>query len=674
MRMRLVPSAVVCCLLWAAVLAAQEDILVITLDTTRADHLSCYGYPRATSPFMDAFAEGARRFTRAYTPVPYTLPAHVSMFTGLWPKDHGVRNNILAPVRPSVVSAASLLRTDGYLTAAFVSSFVLDRRFGLDHGFARYDDRMTLRDRTDEQNNERPAQDTERAVIDYLSDLPQGGRVFLWVHLFDPHHPYRAHAGTPAGWSVYDGEILHMDRSIGRILAEWDRRRQGLVVITADHGESLGDHGESYHGIFLYEPCVRVPMLVRAAGRTVPGTDDRLASLTDIAATILDFAGISGPPGPGRSLLSSAALHDRLYFESFVPADNFGWAAPFGIYKDGLKYIRLPRPELYDLTRDPGETKNLAGARRPKTRELGALLEEGYGTRYDPPAGVPDRETAKRLEALGYRGGSTVRGDRDPKDLVWVVDAMERARALEKGNHPAGAETIYRRILRENPENAPARVSLSSMLKSLGRRGDARGVLQEGLEHNPSDPIALYNLGVLDYEENRLPEARNRFRAVLLRLPEHLDSLFSLFWIAVKSGDGNSARDILARVGQIAPQNPDLFFFRGLQAAQEGDLAAAVDAFNQCLVRQPDHVDALNGLGKAFFQLGYPEKAVEPYRKSLETNPDQPQIYLHLGSILLNFMKDPDGALKAFRAFLSLYPTDAEAPRVRQIVEEIPLQ
>ena len=670
-RMRPIRSSIVLFLLASVSLAAQEDILLITMDTTRADHLSCYGYGLETSPALDAFAKGAVRFTRAYTPVPYTLPAHATILTGWWPKDHGVRDNIIASLGPAAASVAELMRSRGYRTAAFVSSFVLDRRFGLDRGFDHYDDRMTTSVPGDPQANERRAPDTEARVLDYLAGSPRGGRTFLWVHFHDPHHPYAPHPSTPPRMGDYDGEIRLMDRSIGRVLEAWGAARNGMVVIAADHGEALGGHGEPYHGIFLYESCVRVPLLVRAEGRLAPGVDRRLTSLADIAATIVDFAGLDGPRMPGRSLFAQGPLHDRLYFESFVPADNFGWSPPFGILMDDFKYIHLPKPELYDLARDPGENRNLAGRERGKARALRNALESGYGTRYDPPLAFPDRETIRRLESLGYRGGGRAHPGRDPKDLVWVVGAMDRGKALGDAGAGAEAESLYREILAANPENSPARLRLSAMLKRAGRRAEARASLEEGLRIDRFNAYLVYDLGVMDFEEGRLDAAERRFKAVLLLAPEHFDSLLSLAWVGLQRGDGASAAGWLERAATLHPDDPEVSFGWGAVAALRSEWKGAVERFRVCLRVQPDHLDALNGLGQASFQLGRFEESAAAYERSLALRPDQPQVYLHLGAIHLNALRDPMKALGFFQAFLDRYPEDAEIPRVSEIVRDL---
>jgi arylsulfatase A-like enzyme/Tfp pilus assembly protein PilF len=657
-------------ILWTAAGFAQKDVLLITLDTTRADHLSCYGNPQPTSPSMDAFAKGAVRFTRAYTPVPVTLPSHATLLTGLWPKDHGVRDNMTDRLKPSVRSVASLLKDKGYRTAAFISTFVLDHQFGLDRGFDVYDDRMTFTFKEKDENNERPAEATEKRVLDFLGGLKGKDPAFVWVHFYDPHHPYLKHPGTPQGMSEYDGEIRHMDLSLGRVIEAWAKTRRGLVILVGDHGESLGEHGERYHGVFLYEPDVRVPLLMAAPGLSA-GTDDRLASTADVAATILDYAGLPAAGLAGRALLKPSGGHPRLFFESYLPANSFGWTPPFGILDSGLKYIHLPRAELYDLTADPMEAENLAARRRNKARLLRTSLEKDYGTVYVPPETAADPEAARKLAALGYRGGSTARADRDPKDLIWIEAEMDRGERLEAEGKSAEAEQIFRKILAANPENYPVMIQLGSVLRKTGRTEKAKQVFREALRTNPNYAHAHYNLGAIAFEQGDLPAAKEHFLEVLRLSPGALDACFYLVRIALKNSDLPRAREFLDQAAGIEPESENLFFYRGLFAVAQGDFTAAAAAFSASLNIKPDYLDAQVNLAQALYRSGRVDESIEAYRKALRLDPDQSGVYLSLASILLTESDDAAGALRYFQTFLDRYPNHPEAGRVREIVRDL---
>ena len=653
------------------VVPLHGDVLLITLDTTRADHLSCYGYEKATTPAMDAFAKGGVRFIRAYTPVPITLPSHTTMLTGLWPKDHGVRDNMMRPLSVKVPTAASLFKAAGWRSAAFVSSYALDHRFGLSRDFDRYDDHMTFNARPEDEINERPGDETARAVEAFLAGLGDGPPLFLWVHFYDPHHPYLKHADTPTGMGDYDGEILHMDRAVGRILEAWRKTRKGLVLIVGDHGESLGEHGEPFHGVFLYEADVHVPLLLQAPGPLAGGVDDRWVSTTDILPTLLDYAGIAAAGLPGRSLLKTAPPHERLYFESLLPANSYGWTPPFAVLSPPLIYIHLPKPELYDLAADPHERNNLADHRRAEARGMLNALKSEYTVVFSPQTDGPDPEAVRKLEALGYRGGSAAHPGRDPKDLVWVVAELDRGEALEGKKDVRGAEASYRKIIAANPENYPALIKLGNLLKGQGRREESSAVFRQALSSNPGYVHAHFNVAVMDFEDGNFDAAAKEFHAVRALAPENPDAYYYLLRIALNAGLMEEARSWLRQAEGVDPGGPNLFFYRGLLSAKNGDLEAAARQFLECLSRKADYTEAQVNLAQAYYGLGRAGDSIDAYRKALAMDPDQPQVYLTLGSIFLKDRDDAAQALRYFQLFLSRYPRRAEAANVRDIVRDL---
>ena len=676
-RLRLVPVvALLLAFLPAAPALATGDVLLVTLDTTRPDHLSCYAAGRtpATSPNIDLFAKGAVRFRAAYTPTPYTLPAHASMLTGRWPKDHGLRDNVVNPAGARFETVAGRLRGKGYRTEAVVGSFVLDSAFGLARGFDVYDDRMTSIVKEDPTKNERPAEAVEARALELVAAAPADKPLFLWVHFFDVHFPYAPHPDTPPGMGLYDGEIRHVDASVGRLLAAWEKRRHGLVVVAGDHGEALGEHGEDFHGIFLYEATVHVPLLVRAEGRSVPGVDDRLASLTDVAATILDFAGIApGKDLAGRSLLSTGTLHERLFFESFVGADEFGWSPPFAVRSGPLKYVQLPRPELYDLDADPGETKNLVDLRRPKVRELAGILKKEYGTSYAPPEGSTDPAVAERLRSLGYiASGSNRAGGADPKDLIDVIQEIFRAEGLKQQGKTADAEALLRKVLARDPTNVPAMIELADLMKTGGRRDEAKRLLRGALRTNERHTAALLELALLDEEAGAFDEAGPGFEAVLRLQPEQREALVHLAWLAWRRGAFDQASGYLDRVARITAEDADYLYIRGLVAEGKDDAAGAAAAFSGCLRLAPRNVEAAVGLAEALHVLGRDDEAIAAYRKVLALDPERPDAVARLATFLSRSRGGREEARRLAEGFLARWPTHPEAPRVRELLRSLP--
>jgi len=350
--------------------AAGFNILLVTLDTTRADRIGCYGYRRAATPILDRLAASGVRFAEALTAAPETLPAHATLLTGLLPPHHGVRINTEGRLGSLHQTLAEVARGRGYQTAAFVSAFVLDARFGLDQGFDHYDDRVDATRGTAfaAGTNERRAGATTDAALAWLRSRDRARPFLLWVHYFDAHAPYdppEPFASRFAG-SLYDGEIAYMDAQLGRLLDGVDAagpRDKTVVIVVGDHGESLGEHYERTHSVFLYRSTVRVP-LVFSNPRLFPKpavVDGAVVSLADVAPTLLDLLGVEDPPDrDGVSLLATKADPRRgVYVESLVPWLDFGWAPLFGLRTLRESYVLAPRPECYDLRTDPEERRNL---------------------------------------------------------------------------------------------------------------------------------------------------------------------------------------------------------------------------------------------------------------------------------------------------------------------------
>lgn len=424
-------------------------VLLVTFDTTRADRIGAYGHAEAQTPQWDALARRGLLFERAYSPTPLTLPAHTSLLTGTWPTAHGVRDNSLFSVAPASRTVAEALAERGWRTAAFVGAFVLDARYGLDQGFEVYDGpgRGSAHDDT---IAERPAGAVTDATLAWLSDVALDEPFFLWVHYFDPHHPYtppESFGESPL--DAYDAEIAYADSELGRLLdalGSAGRLEETLVIATADHGESLGDHGEQSHGFFLYDAAVRVPLVV--AGPRVPHNSVGSAvSLTDVPPTVLEWCGVprlSMRSADTPSLLTTAARStdafgddDRaLYLETFLPFYAQRWAPQQALIWRGHKLIHTRRPELYDLRNDPGETRDLTAAKP----ELAATMQERLGdlisahptlgiSRVDP---VRQRDLAA-LAALGYTAGTLGENPFDqslPDTKDGIADIVKEGTAL----------------------------------------------------------------------------------------------------------------------------------------------------------------------------------------------------------------------------------------------------
>lgn len=416
---------------------AIRSVILISIDTLRADHLSSYGFPRPTTPNIDAVAREGVLFRNAYSPVPVTLPAHSSMFSGTFPPAHGVRDNLHQRLPDSTFTLAELLKSRGLATAAVVSSFVLDRRFNINQGFDSYDDRFQAVHMVGDFS-ERKGDETTRVATQWLATH---GRepFFLFVHYYDPHDPYEPPEPFASTWAddPYSGEVAFADHGVGGVLEKL--REMGLydstlIVITGDHGEMLGEHGEANHGFFIYESALKVPLIFRVPGGKAMGRQvDQPVGLIDIMPTI---AGLVGAPAQKQAQgldLSPWLFGDgagpagrALYAETIAPTTYYGASSLLGVIVDRWKYIETSRPELYDLRNDPGETANLLQKESARADAMGKELKRivALGLRPPEPGSGADLDTSarERLEALGYlsRGGhaEAVGFDRSKEDQI----------------------------------------------------------------------------------------------------------------------------------------------------------------------------------------------------------------------------------------------------------------
>lgn len=524
------------------------SVLLVTIDTLRADRVGAYGDAKARTPALDALARQGVVFDRAYTPAPITLPAHVSVMTGLLPPAHGVRGNGVFALGPNVPTLAEVLKASGRRTAAFVGGFPLARRFGLGRGFDEYDDAMSKAPGVNYDFAERRASDVVDAATRWLSANP--GPVFVWVHLFDPHAPYDPSAEFRTD-DPYRDEIASTDAAMATLMSAWDARgARGIVVATSDHGEAFGEHGEWSHSLFIYDTTLRVPLLIRSPGLEAGRRSQVRVGITDIAATVLDAAGVTAGFIPGVSLaraLSSDARDRALYAETLAPRLDFGWSDLRSFRDGGFKWIRAPRPELYALDDDPEETKNRAYEDSSRARALDAALSKALAATGDRRASrAADAESTERLRSLGYVQGPGGKGSgADPKDRVEVArkiasatgpfkdwaDAirsyrelvsldpenpllnMRLADALLRSGQPEPSLAFFARVVKAGPMTADPHVGYATALARLNRLQDARRVLEQGLLVDPSSGQVHYNLGEIFRVEGRLQEARREYEA-----------------------------------------------------------------------------------------------------------------------------------------------------------------
>jgi choline-sulfatase len=579
-----------------------RHLVLITIDTLRADRVGAYGYARARTPRIDGLAARGVRFEHAYAPAPITLPSHASLLTGRYPPGHGSRHNGMR-VDSAVPALATILSKAGFATGGFVSAFPLDRRFGLNNGFAAYGDRMP-RGTRGRFENERPGGDTVDEALAWLTPTltasrANGGRIFLWVHLFEPHAPYgQPGSGRPVA-DRYDDEIAESDAQIGRILdALGQDAASSVIVVAADHGEAFGEHGEISHSLFVYDTTLRVPLVI--AGPGVPTrTVGSPVSLVDVAPTVLPLLGLARLDSDGVDLAptftGADALARDLYAESWAPLLDFGWSPLRSLRSQGFKYIEAPRAELYETARDPDETRDLSAADAPRAAQLRDRLAR-YAT--GPIEAAPiDRDALARLQALGYASGSprSSSGSRpDPKDrreiaarLSQVVSGELLGPALEaalrgilsddvknpqanlrlgyvllESNRCAEAVPFLKAAIAAKVPSADPYLGLALCQTAARRLDDAQATLREGERVEPDNPVVLANLGIVLSDAGKFRDAIASFQRALTLDPNFHEARFNLARAYARAGQrqdaAREAQELLTRLPANAPQRAEV--------------------------------------------------------------------------------------------------------------------
>jgi choline-sulfatase len=573
--------------------ARSPDLLLITVDTLRPDALGWVG-GRNPTPAIDGLAREGFRFPAAVSPVPLTLPSHLSILTGLLPRRHGVRDN--GQVFPDRKTLAALLAGRGYSTAAFVSGYPLRAEFGVDAGFGFYDDRLPA---GAEGWRERAAPATTAAALDWIRSAKSPW--FVWVHYYDPHDPYAPPPPyrRPGSRGAYDGEVAFADSAIGELLRgiPASRRNERVTVFAGDHGEGLGEQGEKTHGYFLYEKTVLVPLIFHAPGRLKPGESPAPARLVDVAPTALALLG--APPigvTDGVSLLPILSGKPQqipgAYLETLEPWLTYGWAPLSAIRKDGWKLIRAPRPELYDLVSDPAERKNVIEQNRTKAIQMLAELDRLESKRETSAGRVDDPQTVARLRALGYVGAGSAgekppRGLPDPKDRV-----AERDRLLE-------AESLLR----------------------TGRFDAAVAAFDDVLRTDPGNRFATLRSGVALLKKGNLRDAIPRLERAVAVDPHQPESRFALADALTRTGQFSRAVVQWAETARLQPRRAEVWSNLGMLLARTGKPVESVRAFERAVALEPRNPALRTNLAYAQRATGRRKAALENLRKAQSLGP-----------------------------------------------------
>ena len=659
---------------------AARNLVLVTIDTLRADRLGTYGNATVATPNMDRLAREGAVALHASVQVPLTRPSHVSLLSGLYPAEHGIRDNVSPPLRPGVPVLAEILQQRGFRTGAFVSSIVLSKQSGLGRGFDTYSDRFEIGD-DDARFLNTIQKRGDTTVAEAAAWLRQTGseRRFAWVHLYDPHDPYEPpepyatrYAGRP-----YDGEVAWSDDLVGRldaVLAEIGRRDDTLFVVTADHGEGLDEHGEAVHGFFLYETTLHVPLIIRGP-RVTPGT--RIEGVTrsiDVMPTVLDLLGLAEatPAVSGRSLaqaLTGSALTDEPTFaESLTPLIHYGWSDLRALRDGRWKYILAPRPELYDLDRDPGELKNLADEEPARARAFRAGLEQQLRLEQTKQRGAESATAAvppdllEKLGALGYVSGraSTERASgADPKDKIEeyktlntlmreglvglrekrYADSLARFRSLfghgvdsfESHYYAARALTglerwreaavHYEGAITKLPSYAAAYLGLADTYLADGKVDQALDAVRRGQKAAPDDPRLIEREGDIERRKGGREVAARAYERVAQIAPRDALVRIKLGEVYRDLGRQSDAARVMREAIQLDPATASYWNALGMVLGGAGDFPAAAQAFREAATRDARNAQYAYNLGLALERQQQREAAVAQFRRALELDP-----------------------------------------------------
>lgn len=668
---------------FSTTLAAFDNVLVISIDTLRADYLSCYGSKKVKTPNIDALAATGVLFKNTVSSVPFTLPSHASLLTGMIPPVHGVEDNSGFYLDKRITTMTERFKVEGWNTAAFVGAFPLDSRFGLDQGFDVYNDRYpTVNDISEMAMPERQAEEVADDALKWLTGQTKN-RWFTFVHFYDPHFPYQSPDRFKKMYpdDLYAAEIAYTDEQVGRILTFLRNNhleKKTLVVLVGDHGESLGEHEEKTHGIFAYESTLRVPFIMAPFPSKVIETRIRLI---DVAPTVLALQKVSSSGQvQGRSLtnfletskVAQLPVQDS-YFEALSMHFNMQWAPLRGFYSENYKFISLPVPELYDLSKDPKETKNLC-ENKPLCDKWSArfsAFSKPFLKTPVSPAPV-DPETAEQLRALGYISGPTATPKKsfgpedDPKKLISLHNRIDLALAYFKKGYELKALEILEKVIEEKPDYTMAYMHSSFIQARGGFPDKAAETLKEALKKGVSGLNVYGKLGLYLYESGKYEEAIEHLKLALPQDSRDLDIINYLGMAYTASGKYPEAESTFLKALALDPSDGMTLNNLGTLYLTQKKHDQATKKFQEALAANPHVASAYNGLGVIYATQKNWDEAIKHWSLAVQEDPKNFDAMLNLAYAYLQ-RNDKEKALPLLEDFQKNAPIARYAQDLRKV-------
>jgi len=663
-----------------------SHVILISVDTLRADRLGCYQSERRLTPHIDGFAKTGTLFAAINSLVPLTLPSHVALFTSTYPFVNRVQENGV-PLGANAITLTNILKNRGYRTAAFVGAFVLDRRFGLSRGFDVYDSPFDLHKQavTDVGELKRPGSQVTSAAKRWL-ERNSSAPFFLFLHLYDLHTPYALPQSVRlrSGESGYDAELAYVDRVLGdffRFLEANGLLKRSLIVFTSDHGEGLGDHDESTHGYFVYQSTIHVPLIIHWPETSKYMAQSRVnepASLLDVAPTILDTLGVPRPQEmQGRSLITSKGA-EPIYSESLYARKYFGCAALRSLRNERYKYIDALKPELYDLATDPGELHNLYDRQRSTggaLREQIAAIRATSSTSRATAREAPDALAISALRSLGYLSGATssiqVESDIDPKDRIGDFEEFGRASALASAGRLAESTALLQKLHEKLPDVPNILVSLGLNQERAGQYTDAARNFARVAELDPADARAHFDLALCYRRLNQPDKAVRELRAALAVEPWYTRAEKLVADIYVQQREYRQARANLEHILSVDPDNYTAHYDLGVLAAMQENWTEAQLQVLSALRTEAGSAEAHNMLGTIYLRRGDLARAQTEFKQAIHSQPTFVSAHYNL-ALVLQKQGQKDEAEEELKTALKIDPQYTAARRELDTLETSP--